>query len=109
MKWNKLAPRQRCRGAIYFISRRSCSITLDEPVKHDHAETTQVVGHTYSYVQNSLHDTHYSEPTLPIRISSNWSNDWTPTRRKGPEDHSFYAQFNKIDRIKYAVVAYENL
>ena len=24
------------------------------------------------------------------------------------EDHSFYAQFNKIDKIKYAVVAYEN-
>ncbi|MFA6276098.1 MAG: GNAT family N-acetyltransferase [Pedobacter sp.] len=24
------------------------------------------------------------------------------------EDHSFYAQFNKIDAIKYAVVAYEN-
>ena len=24
------------------------------------------------------------------------------------EDHSFYAQFNKIDRIKYVVVAYEN-
>jgi GNAT superfamily N-acetyltransferase len=24
------------------------------------------------------------------------------------EDHSFYAQFNKIDLIKYAVVAYEN-
>jgi putative acetyltransferase len=24
------------------------------------------------------------------------------------EDHSFYAQFNKIDTIKYAVVAYEN-
>jgi len=24
------------------------------------------------------------------------------------KDHSFYAQFNKIDRIKYAVVAYEN-
>lgn len=23
-------------------------------------------------------------------------------------DHSFYAQFNKIDKIKYAVVAYEN-
>ncbi len=24
------------------------------------------------------------------------------------EDHAFYAQFNKIDTIKYAVVAYEN-
>ena len=24
------------------------------------------------------------------------------------EDHSFYAQFNKIDRIQYVVVAYEN-
>jgi GNAT superfamily N-acetyltransferase len=24
------------------------------------------------------------------------------------KDHSFYAQFNKIDRIKYVVVAYEN-
>jgi len=24
------------------------------------------------------------------------------------EDHSFYAQYNKIDKIKYAVVAYEN-
>jgi putative acetyltransferase len=24
------------------------------------------------------------------------------------EDHPFYAQFNKIDNIKYAVVAYEN-
>lgn len=24
------------------------------------------------------------------------------------EDHSFYNQFNKIDRIKYVVVAYEN-
>ena len=24
------------------------------------------------------------------------------------EDHAFYAQFNKIDRIKYVVVAYEN-
>ncbi len=24
------------------------------------------------------------------------------------EDHSFYAQFNTIDRIKYAVAAYEN-
>ncbi len=24
------------------------------------------------------------------------------------EDHSFYAQFNKIDKIKYAIVAYEN-
>ena len=24
------------------------------------------------------------------------------------EDHSFYAQFNKIDKIKHAVVAYEN-
>jgi len=25
------------------------------------------------------------------------------------EDHSFYAQFNKIDRIQYVVVAYENV
>ena len=24
------------------------------------------------------------------------------------EDHSFYAQFNKIDKIKHAIVAYEN-
>ncbi len=24
------------------------------------------------------------------------------------EDHSFYAQFNKIDQIKYVVIAYEN-
>lgn len=24
------------------------------------------------------------------------------------EDHSFYAQFNKIDKIKYVVLAYEN-
>jgi putative acetyltransferase len=24
------------------------------------------------------------------------------------KDHAFYAQFNKIDKIKYAVVAYEN-
>ena len=24
------------------------------------------------------------------------------------EDHAFYAQFNKVDTIKYAVVAYEN-
>ena len=24
------------------------------------------------------------------------------------KDHSFYAQYNKIDKIKYAVVAYEN-
>ncbi len=24
------------------------------------------------------------------------------------EDHPFYAQFNKIDKIKFAVVAYEN-
>ena len=24
------------------------------------------------------------------------------------EDHAFYAQFNKIDRIKFVVVAYEN-
>ncbi|MFN2457289.1 MAG: GNAT family N-acetyltransferase [Chitinophagaceae bacterium] len=24
------------------------------------------------------------------------------------EDHSFYAQFNKVDKIKYVVVAYEN-
>ncbi len=27
---------------------------------------------------------------------------------KDGKDHSFYAQFNKIDKIKYAVVAYEN-
>jgi putative acetyltransferase len=27
---------------------------------------------------------------------------------KDGKDHSFYAQFNKIDRIKYAIVAYEN-
>ena len=27
--------------------------------------------------------------------------------RDGP-DHSYYAQFNKIDKIKYVVVAYEN-
>ena len=27
---------------------------------------------------------------------------------KDGEDHSFYDQFNKIDRIKYVVVAYEN-
>src|ERR1700741_3898623 len=27
---------------------------------------------------------------------------------KDGDDHSFYAQFNKIDKIKYAVVAYEN-
>ena len=24
------------------------------------------------------------------------------------EDHSFYAQFNKIDKIKHVVLAYEN-
>src|SRR5512134_2815259 len=24
------------------------------------------------------------------------------------KDHSFYAQFNKIDKIKYVIVAYEN-
>lgn len=24
------------------------------------------------------------------------------------EDHAFYAQFNKIDKIKYSIVAYEN-
>ena len=24
------------------------------------------------------------------------------------EDHAFYAQFNKIDKIKYAIVAYDN-
>src|SRR6185437_1473858 len=24
------------------------------------------------------------------------------------EDHSFYNQFNKIDKIKYAIVAYDN-
>lgn len=27
---------------------------------------------------------------------------------KDGSDHSFYSQFNKIDKIKYAVVAYEN-
>jgi GNAT superfamily N-acetyltransferase len=27
---------------------------------------------------------------------------------KDGNEHSFYAQFNKIDKIKYAVVAYEN-
>lgn len=27
---------------------------------------------------------------------------------KDGDDHSFYAQFNKIDKIKYVVVAYEN-
>lgn len=29
------------------------------------------------------------------------------TERDG-NDHSFYAQFNKIDKIKYVVIAYEN-
>jgi len=28
--------------------------------------------------------------------------------KRDGEDHPFYAQFNKIDKIKYAVVAYEN-
>lgn len=28
--------------------------------------------------------------------------------KRDGEDHSFYAQFNKIDKIKYAVVAYAN-
>ncbi len=28
--------------------------------------------------------------------------------KRDGEDHSFYAQFNKIDKIKYAVVAYED-
>jgi len=28
--------------------------------------------------------------------------------RRDGSDHSFYAQFNKIDKIKHAVVAYEN-
>jgi GNAT superfamily N-acetyltransferase len=28
--------------------------------------------------------------------------------RRDGEDHSFYAQFNKIDKIKYVVLAYEN-
>lgn len=28
--------------------------------------------------------------------------------KRDGEDHSFYAQFNKIDRIKYVVLAYEN-
>jgi hypothetical protein len=27
---------------------------------------------------------------------------------KDGEDHSFYAQFNKVDKIKYVVIAYEN-
>jgi GNAT superfamily N-acetyltransferase len=27
---------------------------------------------------------------------------------KDENDHSFYSQFNKIDKIKYALVAYEN-
>ncbi len=27
---------------------------------------------------------------------------------KDESEHSYYAQFNKIDKIKYAVVAYEN-
>jgi GNAT superfamily N-acetyltransferase len=29
-------------------------------------------------------------------------------RRRDGEDHSFYAQFNKIDLIKFAIVAFEN-
>ncbi len=33
--------------------------------------------------------------------------DFELAKRDG-EDHSFYAQFNKIAKIKYAVVAYEN-
>jgi len=28
--------------------------------------------------------------------------------KRDGDDHPFYAQFNKIDKIKYAVVAYEN-
>jgi len=28
--------------------------------------------------------------------------------KKDGNDHSFYAQFNKVDKIKYVVVAYEN-
>lgn len=28
--------------------------------------------------------------------------------KRDGKDHSFYAQFNKIDKIKYVVVAYEN-
>ena len=28
--------------------------------------------------------------------------------RRDGDEHSFYAQFNKIDKIKYAVIAYEN-
>ena len=28
--------------------------------------------------------------------------------KRDGKDHAFYAQFNKIDKIKYAVVAYEN-
>jgi putative acetyltransferase len=28
--------------------------------------------------------------------------------KRDGNDHSFYAQFNKIDKIKYAIVAYEN-
>lgn len=29
-------------------------------------------------------------------------------RQRDGDEHPFYAQFNKIDKIKYAVVAYEN-
>ena len=32
----------------------------------------------------------------------------TDLAKRDGNQHSFYAQFNKIDKIKYAVVAYEN-
>ena len=32
----------------------------------------------------------------------------TDLAQRDGNDHSFYAQFNKIDKIKYVVVAYEN-
>jgi putative acetyltransferase len=32
----------------------------------------------------------------------------TDLAERDGKDHAFYAQFNKIDKIKYAVVAYEN-
>lgn len=32
----------------------------------------------------------------------------TDLAKRDGEDHSFYAQFNKIDKIKHVVVAYEN-
>ena len=28
--------------------------------------------------------------------------------KRDGNDHAFYAQFNKVDKIKYAIVAYEN-